>query len=119
MLGLIVLFRTASRKLTMLAYVPYGGEHIATPGTNYFMVAMAATADGKVDQGKAAIFDTMDEAKAFIDGGKTGPHETCEQRWERRKLLQSAFVELGRMGGNTIDSPYRKAWEALRDIVTP
>jgi len=34
-----------------------------------------------------------------------------------RAALEKAFVTLGRAGGNTINSPYRAAWEKARDAL--
>lgn len=38
---------------------------------------------------------------------------------EELKTLNAAFFLLGRMGGNTLDSPYRKAWEEMRGVLQP
>lgn len=32
-------------------------------------------------------------------------------------VIENAFFVLGLIGGNTIDSPYRKAWERARDVI--
>jgi hypothetical protein len=38
---------------------------------------------------------------------------------EELKTLQEAFILLGMMGGNTLESPYRKAWEEIRKVLNP
>lgn len=46
--------------------------------------------------------------------------EACDHRagicfCDAFRAQEEAFLILGRAGGNTIDSPYRSAWEAARD----
>lgn len=36
---------------------------------------------------------------------------------ETREILEAAFIELGKLGGNTLSSPYRTAWTSLRAIL--
>ena len=36
---------------------------------------------------------------------------------EQKQLIEAAFLLLGRMGGNTSESPFRAAWDALRELL--
>ena len=53
----------------MLGYIKYQGESIATNGA-FHVGTVKDPATGHFDLSKVRMFQTLDEAKAFIDAGK-------------------------------------------------
>lgn len=76
----------------MMGYVKHNGESIATNGS-YHMVGMKKNDKGFWDHDSSAVFDKIEDAKAFIDGGKKGEHTTIAQSAAKRKAgVQESFV---------------------------
>jgi hypothetical protein len=74
-------------------YIKHGEDVIATNGS-HFKVGTKKNEKGQYDDKSAAVFDNLDHAKAFIDGGKKGPHKTVAGYTSHPGKVQESFIDL-------------------------
>lgn len=75
----------------IMGYIKHGDEHIATNGSHYY-VGMDKDEKGFYKHDTSAVFDHVDKAKAFIDGGKTGQYSTIGMKSDTHKALNGKPV---------------------------
>ena len=76
----------------IMGYVKHGDETIATNGSHY-MVGTKKNDQGFWDHDSSAVFDHIDKAKAFVDGGKKGEHTTIAQSVKKVSESATPFID--------------------------